>query len=466
MSADSRSTELLDRPDASDASDAHDTGVGSDLTGPLPAWVSDITGPLPLHARGPGGIALPDLDDWDDLEARTGLQTLDTPDTEAAPAGLGRDWDPDSTTTGSRRLSTAVKGGVAVALLAVAAGGSTAIALDKQVTVTVDGVEQVVHTFSSTVGGALESGDIEVGPADQMSPTPSASVADGDHLVVNHSRQVALVVDGKPQTLTTTATTVEQALTELGLPADQVASSAPLTAGIPTSGMSLDVRLPKTVTIVDGAAAPQQVTTTALGVSDLLGQRGVQMGPIDTVASDGDTIASGSTITITRNAVTQVTETAPVAAPMQSIDDPTMEQGTTKVQTPGQAGEQVQTFSVNTVNGSETGRTAVGTPTVTKQAVAGVVKRGTKPKDSAPAVSNGSKWDRIAKCESGGNWSINTGNGYYGGIQFDKKTWNAYGGGKYAARADLASREEQIAVAEKVRASRGGYGAWPVCGKK
>jgi len=64
-------------------------------------------------------------------------------------------------------------------------------------------------------------------------------------------------------------------------------------------------------------------------------------------------------------------------------------------------------------------------------------------------------WDRIAQCESGGNWSINTGNGYYGGLQFDSGTWLANGGGTYAPRADLASRTQQIAVANKVYASRG-----------
>jgi len=72
-------------------------------------------------------------------------------------------------------------------------------------------------------------------------------------------------------------------------------------------------------------------------------------------------------------------------------------------------------------------------------------------------------WDAIAQCESGGNWSINTGNGYYGGLQFTQQTWEAYGGNTYAPRADLASREAQIAVAEKVYADVG-LGAWPVCG--
>ena len=74
-------------------------------------------------------------------------------------------------------------------------------------------------------------------------------------------------------------------------------------------------------------------------------------------------------------------------------------------------------------------------------------------------------WDAVAKCESGGNWSIATGNGYYGGLQFDKQTWNAYGGSQYAGLPSQATREQQIAIATKVRDARGGYGAWPVCGK-
>jgi nucleoid-associated protein YgaU len=74
-------------------------------------------------------------------------------------------------------------------------------------------------------------------------------------------------------------------------------------------------------------------------------------------------------------------------------------------------------------------------------------------------------WDAIAQCESGNNWSINTGNGFYGGLQFTQGTWNAYGGGKYASTANQASRSQQIAVAEKVLQGQG-IGAWPVCGKR
>ncbi|MFK4069095.1 transglycosylase family protein [Streptomyces sp. NPDC029674] len=71
-------------------------------------------------------------------------------------------------------------------------------------------------------------------------------------------------------------------------------------------------------------------------------------------------------------------------------------------------------------------------------------------------------WDRIARCESGGNWQINTGNGYYGGLQFSAGTWRAFGGGAYAPTADRASKAQQIAVATKVQRAQG-WGAWPTC---
>ncbi|PYC82736.1 transglycosylase [Streptomyces tateyamensis] len=74
-------------------------------------------------------------------------------------------------------------------------------------------------------------------------------------------------------------------------------------------------------------------------------------------------------------------------------------------------------------------------------------------------------WDKVASCESTGNWSINSGNGFYGGLQFTSSTWAAYGGTQYAPRADQASKDQQIAVAERVLAGQG-PGAWPVCSVK
>jgi resuscitation-promoting factor RpfA len=83
---------------------------------------------------------------------------------------------------------------------------------------------------------------------------------------------------------------------------------------------------------------------------------------------------------------------------------------------------------------------------------------------SGSAQAADHNWDGVAQCESSGNWSINTGNGYYGGLQFSQSTWEAYGGLAYASRADLASKDAQIAVAERTLVGQG-IGAWPNCGR-
>jgi nucleoid-associated protein YgaU len=83
---------------------------------------------------------------------------------------------------------------------------------------------------------------------------------------------------------------------------------------------------------------------------------------------------------------------------------------------------------------------------------------------TAANAATDEQWDNVAQCESGGNWHINTGNGYYGGLQFTQGTWMNYGGGHYASRADLATREEQIYIANKVQNAQG-WGAWPVCSR-
>ncbi len=108
---------------------------------------------------------------------------------------------------------------------------------------------------------------------------------------------------------------------------------------------------------------------------------------------------------------------------------------------------------------STTGRTLART------AVAGAVA-GAPLLAAAPAnAATDATWDRVAQCESGGNWSINTGNGFFGGLQFTASTWRAFGGGQFADSAHHATREQQIVVAERVLAGQG-WGAWPVCSRK
>lgn len=103
---------------------------------------------------------------------------------------------------------------------------------------------------------------------------------------------------------------------------------------------------------------------------------------------------------------------------------------------------------------------AIATPRPTPVPVAAA------PDSGAEAVPvDGSVWDRLAQCESGGNWAINTGNGYYGGLQFNYSTWLGYGGAEFAEYAHLATREQQITIAERLRAARG-FQPWPACRAK
>jgi hypothetical protein len=108
---------------------------------------------------------------------------------------------------------------------------------------------------------------------------------------------------------------------------------------------------------------------------------------------------------------------------------------------------------------STTGRT------IARTALAGAVAGA--PLLAAPAANAApdSVWDRVAQCESSGNWNINTGNGFFGGLQFTSSTWRAFGGAQFAGSANQASREQQIMVAERVLAGQG-WGAWPVCSRK
>ncbi|WP_424213414.1 transglycosylase family protein [Streptomyces sp. BI20] len=109
-------------------------------------------------------------------------------------------------------------------------------------------------------------------------------------------------------------------------------------------------------------------------------------------------------------------------------------------------------------------RASKATRVVTLAGVAGVAVAAPLMAAGTANAATGAEWDRVAQCESGGNWSINTGNGYYGGLQFSASTWKAYGGGAYASYAHKATKAQQITIAEKVLKGQG-KGAWPHCGK-
>jgi resuscitation-promoting factor RpfB len=143
------------------------------------------------------------------------------------------------------------------------------------------------------------------------------------------------------------------------------------------------------------------------------------------------------------------------AAPVVEKKDSSMNSGETKVVRLGKPGVRNVTYLMVFENGRLTSKRVLSQD-VLKKPRPKVVRVGTK-------VADGGVWDRLAGCESGGNWHINTGNGYYGGLQFSLGTWHAYGG---TGLPSQHSRETQIAVATKLRDASGGYGAWPACAAK
>jgi len=209
--------------------------------------------------------------------------------------------------------------------------------------------------------------------------------------------------------------------------------------------------------------------TTDSTVGGLLTDLGIRVGKHDRLSPGRQvTISKALTVVLKRVVTKRETAIKSVGYSVIKHDDSSLYQGQTSVLTAGHDGSVKETFNAVYVDGKLASRKIAGRQ-VLRQPSSEVEKVGTKsrpapPPPPAPATSsNGLNWDAVASCESGGNWQINTGNGFYGGLQFDSGTWLAYGGGAYAPRADLASRDQQIAVASRLYASRGSS-PWPVCG--
>jgi uncharacterized protein YabE (DUF348 family) len=363
-----------------------------------------------------------------------------------------------------RRIAQAA---VVTTLVAGAIGVSH---LDKSVTLSVDGKTSTVHAFGSTVGDILSKQDINVGSHDVVVPAPGTPVSDGQKVVVRYGRKLTVTIDGKTREYWTTATTVNAALQELGIRADSAKLSASRSQTLGRQGLVLSVTTPKDVVVrVDG----KNLTGTSTGatVADVLTELGVRQDSDDRVKPGLTTaVTDGLKIAVQRVTASQVKATQVVPAPVTKKSDSTLAVGQTKTLKAGSDGAKIVTYKITKVDGKVESKKAIGS-TVTEQPVAKVLAVGTKARPSTPApsagntsgaginLSNAAMWDRIAQCESGGNWSINTGNGYYGGLQFATSSWLANGGDDFAPRADLASRAEQITVANRYYA-KAGLGPW------
>jgi uncharacterized protein YabE (DUF348 family) len=364
----------------------------------------------------------------------------------------------------------------AVVLVGLVGGSAAYFAARKAVTLTVDGQARHVDTYADTVGEVLEDEGLAVASHDVVLPQTASSLADGDTVVLNRARPLQLTVDGVASTVYVTARSVDEALQQLGYRSADLVLSASRSERLPLEGMALAITTPKQVTlVVDGGE--RVVTTTAPTAADLLAEQGVTLSPTDRISLEPtQALLDRMRLQVYRVQVGDVTETTPIPHGSQQVDDPDAYVGTKATKVEGQDGELTTTFRVTVTDGVETAREQVGQQ-VTKQPVDEQIGVGSKPKPAPapaaaasntgatpPANSGGHDWDALARCEAGGNWGINSGNGYYGGLQYDIKTWNAYGGGQYASRPDLATREQQIAIGEKTYAARG-RSPWPACGK-
>ncbi len=350
---------------------------------------------------------------------------------------------------------------VAGLLLVVAVAGGIAVSACKTVTLNVDGIAMRVTTMKSRVRDIVQENGFTVAERDDLYPAGDVQVHDAADIVLRRSRPLQISLDGRDaKQVWTTASTVDEALAQLAM-TDTAPAAASRGSRVPLAGMALPVVSAKTVQINDGGTT-RTVHLPAANVAGLLRAAGTPLADSDQVVPPATApIVDGMQVEVTRNRIERVTERIPLLPPARRVEDPDMNMSREVVEDPGSPGTQDVTFAVATVNGVETGRLPVANTVITPAREA-VVRVGTRPGTEVPPVSHGSVWDAIAGCEAGGNWAINSGNGYYGGVQFDQGTWERSGGLRFAPRADLATREEQIAVAEVTR-QRQGWGAWPVC---
>jgi uncharacterized protein YabE (DUF348 family) len=350
---------------------------------------------------------------------------------------------------------------VGVTLLALAFAGGVAVATHKTVTLAVDGATITVPTMKSRVIDVVRENGFEVGERDDLYPAADEAVHQSDTIVLRRSRPLQISTDGRDsREVWTTASTVDEALSQLRM-TDKAPAAASRGSRVPLAGMSLPVVSAKTVQLAD-AGVVRSVNLAAPNVAALLEAAGVPLEQSDEVVPAASSpVVDGMQIQVKRVRIEKVVERVPLAPANHRIEDPTLNMSRQVVEDPGTPGTQDVTFAIAKVNGVETGRMPVANVVIVP-ARDGVLRVGVKPGTEVPEVSNGGVWDALARCEAGGNWAINTGNGFYGGVQFDQNTWERNGGLRYAGRADLATREEQIAIAEVTRA-RQGWGAWPTC---
>ena len=371
-----------------------------------------------------------------------------------------------ATLTRSKAALTALVTTVTLALVATAAGY---LLLKKNtITLSLDGTAAEVSTTAETVADVLEQEGIEVGRHDVVAPALDTPIDDGSRIAVKFGRPLDVNLDGDRTRHWVTATDVTTALDQLGLSVRGAELSTSRGAEISRSGLRLAIATPKRITFTVGGAKPVTEKLAVMTVGQALQEQGVKVDKDDIVVPrPSKLLDERDEVTVTRVNVVRKNVTETLSYSTETTADDTMYEGEERVVREGRAGSRDVTYQLRYENGKLVTRKVLDVRNYVAP-VNTLVEVGTKvepaPAPAAPVYSSGGTvWDSLANCESGGNWAINTGNGYYGGLQFNLGTWQAYGGTGYPHQQ---SREAQIAVAERLRAATGGYGSWPSCAAK
>lgn len=359
-------------------------------------------------------------------------------------------------------------------LLCVLAAVSVAwVNASNRVAIEVDGEVVSLRSYADTVDEALEAAGVEVGPDDRVAPGPQEAVADGLAIHVTRARPVTLNFDGRFTVLPVAGDTVADVLVAAGIHDVRGLSVVPAPS-TPLAGIwRVDVLEPVTVRI--RADGQDHVVHLRQGtVADALELAGVVVRPGDELSAPARTVLDEDTgtVTVTRRDTETVVERVRVPYHEDVVPTDELYDDEAVVVQEGSEGLRVDTYRVTRVDGQVTERVLVAQVLETEP-VDRVVHVGTAarpapepapepaPPPPAPADSDDdSVWDRLAECESHGNWAAQ--GTYHGGLQFHPDTWNRWKPDGYPAYAYEATREQQIEVGKRLQAARG-WSPWPHC---
>ena len=363
----------------------------------------------------------------------------------------------------SRRVQPVWRILLAVALVAVTISAGVSMAYHRSITLIVDGEKSTVNTYSHTVKDILAAQGYTVAPGDLVKPSSDTRVAGNDTITYQKQRPFNLEIQtGNKEnekvekiSIKTTAYTVEDAIKEVKNFNPSYGLNVSTEKRIPTSGLTVKAIKPQTVWLSDLGNKPMCVKVGAFTVREALEKLGTPLRNSDEVTpSRNATVTPNRKIRVIRHGDMVRERVVSLKPTERIIKDPTHLQGIRIVIKHGKPGKAVLTERLVFDKHGKVIKRILIKRIVTDKPGKATVKVGSQQIDKI--------WDRLAQCEAGGNWGINNGNGFFGGLQFTQGTWEAHGGRAYAPRADLATREQQIAVAEKVRDSQG-WGAWPAC---